>query len=482
MPIKTTSIRINYDTLARPEWFMPRAGDPFASVREIQDLDLERSRAPPLPDAGRDLLEGRSRGDNGIALLPADRGRSAFRVPRDMEDEMTDGISAAEYADRRARLSDHVRALGAAGYVVSHPIYITYLTGFRFLSTERPTIYLQNAAGDDAIFVAGFDIERARAEADFDRIESYPEYPGLEHPMLILARVAADLGLRQTIAADHDGYPGILGYIGPKLSEVTGAEVIDIAPQIEAMLARKSPAEVELLRESGRWCSRAHRLLQAYSVPGSTEAEASLRAQSEATLTMLAERGPDGRLGSGDGVKAGYRGQIGHRSAWAHAVAHNIGFQPGQVLVSETGVPVWGYHAELERTMVIGEPTGRMRWLFDHMLAARQAAFDAIVPGAASTDVDGAVNAYFDKHDLTSYWRQHVGHGTGLRVHETPFIDVGNPAPLLPGMVFTVEPGLYDPEVGGFRHSDTVAVTEDGYELLTDYPDDLDSLVIPANG
>jgi hypothetical protein len=80
-------IRINYDTLARPKWFMPRAGDPFASVREIQDLDLERSRAPPLPDAGRDLLEGRSRGDNGIALLPADRCRSAFRVPRDMEDE-----------------------------------------------------------------------------------------------------------------------------------------------------------------------------------------------------------------------------------------------------------------------------------------------------------------------------------------------------------------------------------------------------------
>jgi Xaa-Pro aminopeptidase len=395
---------------------------------------------------------------------------------------MTDAISAAEYAERRARLSEHVRTLGAAGYVVCDPTYITYFTGFRFLSTERPTVYLQNAAGDDVIFVAGFELERTRAEADFERIETYPEYPGLEHPMRILARVAADLGLRGTIAADHDGYPGILGYIGPKLSEVTGAEIIDIAAQIETMLARKSPAEVELLRESGRWCSHAHRLLQEYSVPGSTEAEASLRAQSEATLTMLAERGSGGLLGSGDGVKAGYRGQIGHRSAWAHAVAHNIRFQPGQVLVSETGAPVWGYHAELERTMVIGEPTDRMRWLFDHMLAARKAAFDAIVPGATSADVDGAVNAYFEKHGLTSYWRQHVGHGTGLRVHETPFIDVGNPAPLQPGMVFTVEPGLYDSEVGGFRHSDTVAVTEDGYELLTDYPDDLESLVIPANG
>ena len=174
--------------------------------------------------------------------------------------------------------------------------------------------------------------------------------------------------------------------------------------------------------------------------------------------------------------------QIGHRSSWAHAVAHNIAFQPGDVLVSETGVPVWGYNAELERTMIIGEPTDRMRWLFDHMLAARKAAFDAIVPGATSAGVDRAVNAYFEKHGLTSYWRQHVGHGTGLRVHETPFIDVGNPAPLQPGMVFTVEPGLYDSEVGGFRHSDTVAVTEDGYELLTDYPDDLESLVIPANG
>ena len=395
---------------------------------------------------------------------------------------MTDAISAIEHADRRARLSEHIRTLGAAGYVLCDPTYITYFTGFRFLSTERPVVYLQNAAGDEAIFVPEFELERTRAEAHFERIETYPEYPGLEHPMRILARVGAGLGLRGTIAADHDGYPGILGYIGPTLSEVTGAEIIDIRARIETMLARKSPAEIDLIRESGRWCSHAHRLLQEYSRPGSTEAEAGLRAQSEATLAMLAAGGTGGRLGSAEGVKAGYRGQIGHRSAWAHAVAHNIAFQPGQVLVSETGAPVWGYHAELERTMVIGEPTDAMRRLFDHMLAARQAALDAIVPGATSADVDAAVNSYFEKHGLARHWRQHVGHGTGLRVHEEPFIDMGNPAPLQAGMVFTVEPGLYDDGIGGFRHSDTVAVTEDGYELLTEYPDDLESLTIPAIG
>ena len=245
---------------------------------------------------------------------------------------MTDAISATEHAERRARLSEHVRTLGATGYVICDPVYIAYFTGFRFLSTERPTVYLQNAAGDDVIFVPEFDLERTRAEADFERIETYREYPGLEHPMRILARVCEDLGLRGTIAADHDGYPGILGYLGPKLSEVTGADVLDISAEIERMLARKSPAEVELIRESGRWCSHAHRLLQAYSVPGSTEAEAGLRAQSEATLTMLAAQGSCGLLGSADGVKAGYRGQIGHHSAWAHAVAHNIRIEPGHVL------------------------------------------------------------------------------------------------------------------------------------------------------
>jgi Xaa-Pro aminopeptidase len=298
--------------------------------------------------------------------------------------------------------------------------------------------------------------------------------------MLALARLATDLGLRGTIAADTDGYPGILGYRGPSLGEVTGVAVPLLGAEIEAMLVRKSAAEVELLRESGRWCAHAHRLLEQYTRVGATEAEASLRAQQETTLAMLGAHGSRGLLGSGDGAKAGFRGQIGRRSSWAHAVAHNIKFQPGDVLVTETGAPVWGYQAELERALVIGPPSEKMRWLFDHMLGAREAAFAAIRPGASCADVDGAVMDYFAKHDLQRYWRQHTGHGAGLRNHEAPFLDVGDPTPLEPGMVFTVEPGLYDPEVGGFRHSDTVVVTEAGYDLLTDYPSDLESLTLPV--
>src|SRR5205823_7146668 len=135
---------------------------------------------------------------------------------------------------------------------------------------------------------------------------------------------------------------------------------------------RKSEAELALIRESGKWCGVAHRLLQQYSVPGATESEASLRAAQDATRQMFEALGETGGQASSDGASAGYRGQIGRRSAWAHAVTHNIRFDEGDVLVTETSAPIWGYNAELERAMVIGRPTGEMRRLFDHTVAAQE--------------------------------------------------------------------------------------------------------------
>ena len=130
--------------------------------------------------------------------------------------------------------------------------------------------------------------------------------------------------------------------------------------------------------------------------------------------------------------------------------------------------------------MFVGEPTAEQERMFAHMVALQDLAFAAIRPGAPCSEVDGAVRAYFEQHDLWSYWRHHTGHAIGLRYHEGPFLDSGDHTEIRPGMVFTVEPGLYSPELGGFRHSDTVLVTEDGVEILTYYPRDLASLLIPA--
>ena len=277
--------------------------------------------------------------------------------------------------------------------------------------------------------------------------------------------------MQHTNIPDHSKAPEFLCYLTPSQPRPIAAC---------ARFTKRLPPNGVRKQLSGHWCAYAHRLLQEYTRPGATEAEASLRAGQEATLALLKDRGDVGGLSSSAGVSAGYRGQIGKRSAWAHAVAHDIEFQAGDMLVSETSAPIWGYNAELERGMVIGKPTDRQRELFSHVVNAQEAAFEAIRPGATCADVDGAVMRYFEANDLLPFWRQHTGHGIGLRNHEAPFLDLGDHTVLEPGMVFTIEPGIYSSEVGGFRHSDTIAVTDDGVEWLTYYPRDLESLTLPA--
>jgi Xaa-Pro aminopeptidase len=247
-------------------------------------------------------------------------------------------------------------------------------------------------------------------------------------------------------------------------------------------MAIKSEAEVALIRESVRWGNLAHRLLQRYTRVGVTETEVSQRASDEATFAMLDAIGEIYQAQSfvSSGAHAGYRGQIGRNSAIPHALAGNLVFQRGDVLVTGASAPVWGYLSELERTMFVGEPTPQQEQMFAHMVALQDIALGAIRPGRLCSEVDGAVRAYFEEHDLWPHWRHHTGHAIGLRYHEGPFLDSGDHTEISPGMVLTVEPGLYSPELGGFRHSDTVLVTEDGIEILTYYPRDLASLIIPA--
>ena len=299
--------------------------------------------------------------------------------------------------------------------------------------------------------------------------------------MEVLKRALKDLGIADPIGADQDGYPWVFGYRGPSLSELTGAEIRLSRPFIEDQMMIKSEAELRLIRESVRWGNLAHQLLQRYTVAGATETEVSQQASDEAHLAMLDAIGPLYQSNDpfSSGAHAIYRGQIGRNAAIPHALAANITFQPGDVLVTGAGAPVWGYNSELERTMIIGEPSDDQKRFFDHMVALQDAALEAITPGSKCSEVDNAVRSYFEKQDLMPYWKHHSGHAIGIRYHEGPFLDSGDHTEMRPGMVFTVEPGLYVPELGGFRHSDTVVVTDDGIDVLTYYPRDLESLTLP---
>ena len=126
------------------------------------------------------------------------------------------------------------------------------------------------------------------------------------------------------------------------------------------------------------------------------------------------------------------------------------------------------------------EPSAEQRTYFEHMLVLQEIAFEQLRPGVTCAGVDEAVRAYYEREGLTAFWRHHVGHSLGQRIHESPFLDVGDKTVLEPGMVLSVEPGLYVPGLGGFRHSDTVLITQTGMERLTAYPRDIGDLTIEA--
>lgn len=391
-------------------------------------------------------------------------------------------ITPDEHRERCDVLLAAAQADGLAGVVLFDPYDVLYYAGFAFAPTERPIALVLAPDGTRALVVPRLEVEHAEAKATLDRVVHYDEYPGDPRAEVALERALTELGLTGTIGADQDGYPWILGYRGPTLSELSGATVVRVVDRIEEQMAVKSEAEVALIRESVRWGNLAHRLLQRYTRPGLTETEVAQRASAEATSAMLAAIGEIYRAQSffSHGAHAGYRGQIGRNAAIPHALAGNVVFREGDVLVTGASAPVWGYLSELERTMVIGDPSPEQERMFSHMKALQETAFAAIRPGSPCSDVDMAVRTYFAQHDLFAHWRHHAGHAIGLRYHEGPFLDSGDHTEIRPGMVFTVEPGLYSPDLGGFRHSDTVLVTEVGIEILTYYPRDLESLVIPA--
>jgi len=395
-------------------------------------------------------------------------------------------ILPAEYQTRASRLLEYARDHQLDGIVLFDAFHIQYLTGSALFPTERPIAFAMSLEGVRGLLVPRLEWEHAQAQAEstVEEFVSYPEYPGDPHPMLHLKDLLARLGIRGRIGVDANGYPPAFGYVGPSLSSLAGDEVVIIYPFVDRLMMVKSATEIELLRESAKWCNLAHRLLQKYTRAGARETEVSLRATAEATLAVMEALGPNYHAKSlepgSNGPRVFYRGQIGRSAALPHAQASNVEFLAGDVLVSGTHCPMWGYDTELERTMFIGEPSRDQKRFFFHMKALQETAFDALKPGVRCADVDSAVHAYYEKNDLVPYWRHHTGHGLGLRSHEAPFLDTGDSTVLEPGMVLSVEPGLYVPGLGGFRNSDSALITDHGMELLTDYPRELADLILPV--
>ena len=390
------------------------------------------------------------------------------------------GIPEHEFNYRLSRVAKALEENGQEGMVFFSAASIAYLTGSPMMQTERPMAFIYKTDGTRAMLVPRLELEHAQETVKNCDIRWYPEYPSERHPMYFLADLLKELKLDKKVAADGMGYPGVYGYHGPSIPEVVeGCEVMLMGDLIQQLKILKSETEIEFLRVSAQWANYSLTLLQQYTKPGLREIDVSSRACNDAAQAMMRTLGkrfhPSSPIGCG--IYCGYRGQIGKRSYFPHAVTTNAMFRDGDMLGSGASANILGYASELERVLFIGEPTAEMQKYYQLSVEAQDAAIAMIKPGNRCCDVDREMLRFFKEHDLMPYWRHHTGHSLGTGDHEAPFFDIGDETVIEPGMCFSVEPGIYVEGLGGFRLSDTVVVYEDHLELLTYYSRDIEDLI-----
>lgn len=392
-------------------------------------------------------------------------------------------ISESEHKSRIERVRKYLHKRKLDAVYLTNGTSMFYLTGYSFISTERPAALIIPLDGEITFIGPRLEEDHVPLETNLIKnVKTYVDYPGEKHPIEHFATFLKEMRLdKKRIGIDNRaGASGMWGYKGPtlakKLPEVRFADASELVPNMRQV---KSTTEIELMKESAKWANLAMTLLQEYTEEGLWDVDVALGATHETSVIMKKTLGSDyAPKRSIVPVSAGFRGQVGEMSAIPHSVSTRRMIRKGDVIIAEVGVDIGGYTCELERTMIVGSPTTKHERYFGAMLKAQEAAFSAMRPGNKFSEVDKATIDVFKKAGLLHLTRHHSGHGLGLETHEPPWLDIGNEEPLQTGMIVSCEPGIYEVGFAGFRHSDTVLVTEDEAQLLTYYPRDLNSLTI----
>ncbi len=220
----------------------------------------------------------------------------------------------------------------------------------------------------------------------------------------------------------------------------------------------KSPEEVALIAAAAELHSAAFTDILPLLHPGTIERELALELEFSLKRHGAEEKAFDIIVASGE------------RGALPHGLASERRLQSGELVTIDFGARVAGYHADETVTVAIGEVAGELRAIYDLVLAAHDRAIAAIAPGVPLIEVDRLAREMIAVAGYGDYFGHGLGHGIGLAVHEGPSLSPRSTASAEPGMVFTVEPGIYLPGLGGVRIEDTVLVTAQGCQVLTRVP------------
>lgn len=224
---------------------------------------------------------------------------------------------------------------------------------------------------------------------------------------------------------------------------------------VEMLREIKDAEEVKLLQKSVDIAVKGYHYIKKTVKPGMTERDA--QAKLEYYTKTLGSQKP-----AFDIIIAG-----GPRGSMPHYQTDTLKFKKGDTVLVDMGVVYDGYHSDLTRTFFLGKMSALQKKIYDIVWAAQRAGIAKAGPGVPAKEVDGVCRQYIEKAGYADYFGHGTGHGVGLEIHEAPTVSGRSETILKPGMVITVEPGIYLPGEIGVRIEDMVLITEKGHEVLT---------------
>jgi Xaa-Pro aminopeptidase len=331
--------------------------------------------------------------------------------------------------------------------LVTHLPNIRYLCGFTgsagaLLITEKQCVF----------FTDGRYTTQARAEVSGARIVIGKRAPMAALAEWLQSQKAVVRGIRRT------GFEGdslsFAAYKSMAKAMPSGIQLRSVSSMVESIRIIKDSDELERMRAAALLgvglFDRALEVIR----PGVKETEVAAEMEYAASKA------------GAEGMSFSTIIASGARSALPHGRASSQPIPAEGFVVCDFGVILAGYCSDMTRTVYVGRPSVEARNAYNAVREAQQAALEAIRPGVRLSEVDGAARKLLQKHKLAKYFTHSTGHGVGLEIHEAPRVAAGQEDELQPGMVITIEPGIYLPGKWGIRIEDMVAVTERGCEVL----------------
>ena len=367
---------------------------------------------------------------------------------------------STRHAARRAKLRQRIREQKLDALLVTNETNVTYLSGF---------------SGDSTWLLVTRDHEVLISDSRYTT-QLEEECPGVETNIRTNKVKHSDAAAASVRKCGIKSL-GIEGHSltieqGDQLRECLAGVMLECMNwAVEELRAVKDADEIAETRVAVSLAARGFDYLKAILTPDMTE----LQLSHELEHAMR-------RFGA-SGVSFPPIIAVGDRGALPH-------YRPGDRMIGEAATLLvdWGaqtrsgYKSDLTRTLVTGKLTRKFEKIYITVLEAQEAAIAAIQPGARCADVDAIAREHIRKAGYGKYFGHGLGHGIGLNIHELPRLSPISPQCLEPGMVVTVEPGIYVPGWGGVRIEDDVLVTRDGFEVLSaTVPKSLAASVIPTN-